>query len=352
MDDIQKINIDKLIERNPINIENKKIEKILKDKTILITGAGSIGAEICRQIVKYSPKELILVDIYENNLYNVEQEMKDIYPKQRVRTIVASIRDKKRIMSIFEKYRPQIVFHTAAHKHVPLMENNAAEVVKNNVFGTYNVVDSAEVYNVQKFILISTDKAVNPKSIMGATKKLCEMLIQAKNKKSKTVFSAVRFGNVLGSEGSVVPLFIRQIKQGNSVTVTHKDTTRFFMTKSEAVALILQSVVYAKGGEIFILNMGDPIKIYDIAKKLIKLSNKDIPIKIVGLRKGEKLHEELITTDEHLLKTKNKRIFYIQESETDIKEIENKIKILYDVVNKYGNEEEKIKDIIKTVTLD
>ena len=233
-------------------------------------GGGSIGEELCRQIMLHDPKQLLMLDIYENSLYNIELELKGKYPNSDIKAIIANIRDEQRMFDLFEEFSPEVVFHAAAHKHVPLMENNPSEAVKNNVFGTYNLVNACDKYKTKRFILISTDKAVNPTNVMGATKRMCEMIIQAKDKESETEYVAVRFGNVLGSNGSVVPLFKRQIKEGGPVTVTHKDITRFFMTIPEAVALVLQSITYAKGGEIFVLNMGEPVKIYDLAKTLIE----------------------------------------------------------------------------------
>ena len=291
---LRDIEIEDLLGREAIQLDNKNIHSLIKNKNVLVTGGGgSIGSELCRQIIKYEPKKLIILDIYENNLYDIEVELKSAYPKADIDAVVASVRDKARLKEVFEEYKPQIVFHAAAHKHVPLMENNPLEAIKNNVFGTYNTVNCADEYNVEKFILISTDKAVNPTNIMGATKRVCEIIVQAKNKISKTEYAAVRFGNVLGSNGSVIPLFKKQITKGGPVTVTHKDITRFFMTIPEAVQLILQAVTYAKGGEIFVLDMGEPVKIYDLAIKMIKLlgyePNVDIPIQITGLRPGEKL---------------------------------------------------------------
>lgn len=283
MNSLRDVQIEDLLGREPVHLDNKNINSLIKNKTVLVTGGGgSIGSELCRQIVKYDPKRLVILDIYENNLYDIEMELRAEYPKLNLEAIVASVRDKARLNNVFETYKPEIVFHAAAHKHVPLMEKSPLEAIKNNVFGTYNVVNCADEYGVEKFVLISTDKAVNPTNIMGASKRVCEMIVQAKNKVSKTEYVAVRFGNVLGSNGSVIPLFKKQIERGGPVTVTHKDITRFFMTIPEAVQLILQAVTYAKGGEIFVLDMGEPVKIYDLAVSLIKLlgyeSNVDIPI--------------------------------------------------------------------------
>ena len=274
---------------------------------------------------------MVILDIYENNLYDIEIELKAEHPKVRIEAVVASVRDKKRLKEVFEEFQPSLVFHAAAHKHVPLMENNPLEAVKNNIFGTYNVVNCADEYEVEKFVLISTDKAVNPTNIMGASKRVCEMIIQAKDKVSQTDYVAVRFGNVLGSNGSVIPLFKRQIEKGGPITVTHKDITRFFMTIPEAVQLILQAVTYAEGGEIFVLDMGEPVKIYDLAVSLIKLlgyePNVDIPIQITGLRPGEKLYEEILMEEEGLEATKHDKIFISQPVHLEMKELEKKLKV-------------------------
>lgn len=286
---LRNVEIEDLLGRDPVELDNNNIKSLIHEKTVLVTGGGgSIGEELCRQIMLHDPKQLLMLDIYENSLYNIELELKSKYPNNDIKAIIANIRDKQRMYDLFEEYSPDVVFHAAAHKHVPLMENNPTEAIKNNVFGTYNLVNACDRYDVKRFILISTDKAVNPTNVMGATKRLCEMIIQAKDKESETEYVAVRFGNVLGSNGSVVPLFKKQIAEGGPVTVTHKDITRFFMTIPEAVALVLQSITYAKGGEIFVLNMGEPVKIYDLAKSLIELSGlklgEDIEIEITGLR--------------------------------------------------------------------
>jgi FlaA1/EpsC-like NDP-sugar epimerase len=320
----------------------------------LVTGGGgSIGSELCRQIMLYNPKKLVIFDIYENNLYDIELELKKAYSKAKIEAIIGSVRDKKRLDEIFQKYKPNLVFHAAAHKHVPLMENNPLEAIKNNVFGTYNVVNASDKYNVEKFIMISTDKAVNPTNIMGATKRICEMIIQAKDKVSKTNFAAVRFGNVLGSNGSVVPLFKKQIAHGGPVTVTNKEITRFFMTIPEAVQLILQAATYAKGGEIFVLDMGEPVKIYDLAVSLIKLSgyepNVDIPIEITGLRPGEKLYEELLMSEEGLTTTKNNKIYIAQPMNITMEAIEDKLNYFRKFKNEEQISEKEIKDIIKNI---
>lgn len=342
---LRDVEIEDLLGRDPIKLDNKNIESLIKNKVILVTGGGgSIGSELCRQIAKYKPEQLVMLDIYENNLYDIEQELKSKYPKLKIEAVVASIRDKKRLESIFEKYNPYLVFHAAAHKHVPLMEKSPLEAIKNNVFGTYNVVNASDKYNVKRFILISTDKAVNPTNIMGATKRICEMIVQAKNKESKTEFAAVRFGNVLGSNGSVVPLFKKQIADGGPVTVTHKEITRFFMTIPEAVELVLQAMTYAAGGEIFVLDMGEPVKIYDLAESLIKLSglvpNEDIEIKVTGLRPGEKLYEELLMGEEGLEKTAHNKIFVAEPLDITMNDVETKLSKFNEILNL---EEDKVK---------
>lgn len=354
MNSLRDVQIEDLLGRDPVHLDNKNINSLIKNKTVLVTGGGgSIGSELCRQIVKYDPKRLVILDIYENNLYDIEMELRAEYPKLNLEAIVASIRDKARLNNVFETYKPEIVFHAAAHKHVPLMEKSPLEAIHNNVFGTYNVVNCADEYGVEKFVLISTDKAVNPTNIMGASKRVCEMIVQAKNKVSKTEYVAVRFGNVLGSNGSVIPLFKKQIERGGPVTVTHKDITRFFMTIPEAVQLILQAVTYAKGGEIFVLDMGEPVKIYDLAVSLIKLlgyePNVDIPIEITGLRPGEKLYEEILMSEEGLTSTKHDKIFISKPMHMEMTELEEKLNILKELEynEKYSNE--NIKNVMKEV---
>lgn len=354
MNSLRYVQIEDLLGRDPVHLDNKNINSLIKNKTVLVTGGGgSIGSELCRQIVKYDPKRLVILDIYENNLYDIEMELRAEYPKLNLEAIVASVRDKARLNNVFETYKPEIVFHAAAHKHVPLMEKSPLEAIHNNVFGTYNVVNCADEYGVEKFVLISTDKAVNPTNIMGASKRVCEMIVQAKNKVSKTEYAAVRFGNVLGSNGSVIPLFKKQIERGGPVTVTHKDITRFFMTIPEAVQLILQAVTYAKGGEIFVLDMGEPVKIYDLAVSLIKLlgyePNVDIPIEITGLRPGEKLYEEILMSEEGLTSTKHDKIFISKPMHMEMTELEEKLNILKELEynEKYSNE--NIKNVMKEV---
>ena len=349
------VQIEDLLGRDPIKLDNKNIGKLIENKVVLVTGGGgSIGSELCRQIIKFKPSKLVIVDIYENNLYDIEQELKFNYPDMEIDAIVASVREKHRLNEIFEQYHPYLVFHAAAHKHVPLMETSPLEAIKNNVFGTYNTVKCADEYGVKRFILISTDKAVNPTNIMGATKRLCELIIQAKNKVSKTEYAAVRFGNVLGSNGSVVPLFKKQIAKGGPVTVTHKEITRFFMTIPEAVSLVLQAMSGAKGGEIFVLDMGEPVKIYDMAIKLIKLSglepNVDIQIKVTGLRPGEKLYEELLMAEEGLTETKHDKIHVARPSDIDMEKLEAKLAKLQHLLDNTNNEQkDEIKDVISEV---
>ncbi len=310
---IREVSVADLLGREQVKVNLDEIMGYIENKVVLVTGGGgSIGSELCRQIATHNPKQLIILDIYENNAYDIEQELKRRFSDLNLLTLIASVRDKVKIERVFEKYRPQIVFHAAAHKHVPLMETSPNEAIKNNVGGTRNVAETAGKYGAEKFVLISTDKAVNPTNVMGASKRICEMIIQAMDKKYKTDYVAVRFGNVLGSNGSVIPLFKKQIKEGGPVTVTHKDIVRYFMTIPEAVSLVLQAGAYAHGGEIFVLDMGNPVRIYDLALNLIKLSNlepfKDIDIKVTGLRPGEKLYEERLMAEEGLVKTANEMI--------------------------------------------
>ena len=311
--DLKEVEIQDLLGRDPIKVNLADIMGYVTDKVVMVTGGGgSIGSELCRQIAANKPKQLIIVDIYENNAYDIQLELKHNYPELNLETLIASVRNEVKVNKLFEIYHPDIVYHAAAHKHVPLMEDSPNEAIKNNVFGTLNVARAADKYNAQKFILISTDKAVNPTNVMGATKRLCEMIVQTYNKRSQTEYVAVRFGNVLGSNGSVIPIFKRQIKEGGPVTVTHPDIIRYFMTIPEAVSLVLQAGAYAKGGEIFILDMGELVRIADMAKKLIKLSgyepDVDIKIEYTGLRPGEKLYEELLMEEEGLQDTPNHMI--------------------------------------------
>lgn len=353
-ENLRDVEIEDILGREPIKLDNRNIESLIKDKIVLVTGAGgSIGSELCRQIIKYKPQILVMLDIYENNLYDIELELKAKYRKTKIEAVIASIRDKKRLEEIFEKYNPYLVFHAAAHKHVPLMENSPLEAIKNNIFGTYNVVNTCDKYKVKRFILISTDKAVNPTNIMGATKRMCEMIVQAKNNVSDTEFAAVRFGNVLGSNGSVVPLFKKQIAEGGPVTVTHKEITRFFMTIPEAVELVLQAMTYAQGGEIFVLDMGEPVKIYDLAESLIRLSgfvpNQEIQIEITGLRPGEKLYEELLIQEEGLEKTAHDKIFVEEPMDITMENIKEKLEKLTDLLNKGNSNLEDTKNVIKEI---
>ena len=311
--DLRNVDVLDLLGRDPVKVDIESIMGYVKDKTVLVTGGGgSIGSELCRQLVSHKPKCLVIFDIYENNAYDIQQELKIKYPDANVVTLIGSIRNTSRLESVFEQYKPDIVYHAAAHKHVPLMEVSPNEAIKNNVVGTWNVAKMADKYGVKKFVMISTDKAVNPTNVMGATKRICEMIIQSFNEKSKTDFVAVRFGNVLGSNGSVIPLFKKQIEAGGPVTVTHPDIIRYFMTIPEAVSLVLQAGAYANGGEIFILDMGEPVKIEDLAKNLIRLSvytlGVDMEIKYTGLRPGEKLYEELLMNEEGMQDTDNKLI--------------------------------------------
>ena len=354
MENLRDVEIEDILGRDPIVLDNNNISNLIEGHVVMVTGGGgSIGSELCRQIMKYNPKELVIVDIYENNLYDIELELKAKYKNIKIDAIVASVRDKKKLDNLFATYRPYLVFHAAAHKHVPLMETSPLEAIKNNVFGTYNVVNCCDKYNVKRFVLISTDKAVNPTNIMGASKRMCEMIVQAKNRESETEFAAVRFGNVLGSNGSVVPLFKKQIAAGGPVTVTHKEITRFFMTIPEAVQLVLQAVTYAKGGEIFVLDMGEPVKIYDLAVSLIKLSglepNVDIPIEITGLRPGEKLYEELLMSEEGLQKTAHNKIFIAEPLDINMEQITQKLDVLHEMIQDEAIPMKEIKHIIKEV---
>ena len=349
------VEIEDLLGRDPIRLENEDIAAFIKDKIVLVTGGGgSIGSELCRQIASFGARELLMVDIYENTLYETELEIRKKYPELNLTAIIASVRDSKRINEIFEKYKPEVVFHAAAHKHVPLMETSPIEAIKNNVFGTYNVAKAANDFGVEKFILVSTDKAVNPTSVMGATKRICEMIIQMQNSKSKTNYVAVRFGNVLGSHGSVIPIFKKQIAQGGPVTVTHKDITRYFMTIPEAVGLILQAITFAEGGEIFVLDMGEPVKIYDLAEKMVRLSgyepNVDMPIVVTGLRPGEKLYEELLVAEEGLSKTIHEKIMVTKIMDFNANEVNEDLEMLRNIVDsKDAVNKDKIKKLIKKI---
>lgn len=334
---VREVRYEDLLGRAPVEVNQAGIGAFLEGKTVLVTGGGgSIGSELCRQIIKYHPGKLIIFDIYENNAYEIQMELERHYPEQEIITLIGSVRDYDRLNRMFETYQPQIIYHAAAHKHVPLMENSPNEAIKNNCFGTLNMAKLADLHEAENFTLISTDKAVRPTNVMGATKRVCEMIIQGYAKKSKhTRYAAVRFGNVLGSNGSVIPLFLKQIEEGGPVTVTHKEITRFFMTIPEAVSLVLQASLFAKGGEIFVLDMGKPVKIYEMAENLIRMKgykpNEDIMIEITGLRPGEKLYEELLMDEEGLTKTANEKIFVghpiAMNTEIFFEQLENMIQI-------------------------
>ena len=310
---LKDVDVNDLLGRDPISVDLDSIMGYVSGKVILVTGGGgSIGSELCRQIAEHKPRRLIIVDIYENTTYDVQNELKMRYPELDLVVLIASVRNTNRMNRIFETYQPEIIYHAAAHKHVPLMEESPNEAIKNNVIGTWKLVEAADLYHVRRFVMISTDKAVNPTNIMGASKRICEMIIQTYNRRSETEYVAVRFGNVLGSNGSVIPLFQKQIERGGPVTVTHPDIVRYFMTIPEAVSLVLQAGAYAKGGEIFVLDMGEPVRILDLARNLILLSgnkpDEDIPIVFTGLRPGEKLYEEMLMEEEGLQETKNRLI--------------------------------------------
>lgn len=334
---MRKIKVEDLLGRDPIIFDKNQYGDYLIGKTILVTGGGgSIGSELCRQIAKIPPKKLIILDVYENSAYEIQQELKRKYGSNlNLEVEIITICDKSQLERLFEKEKIDVVFHAAAHKHVPLMEKNAEEAVKNNVFGTLNLLECADKYGVQRFVQISTDKAVNPTNIMGATKRICEMMVQSKDKTSKTEFVAVRFGNVLGSNGSVIPLFEEQIKTMGPVTVTHPDIIRYFMTIPEAVSLVLTAGGLAKGGEIFVLDMGEPVKIKSLAENLIRLSgfvpHEDIKIEYVGLRPGEKLYEELLMDEEGIKKTESKKIYIGHPINMDEKAFYDDIEKLRDV---------------------
>lgn len=354
LSDLKDVEVQDLLGRDQIEVNLSEIMGYVKDKVVMVTGGGgSIGSELCRQIAASNPKQLIIVDIYENNAYDIQLELKDKYPHLNLETLIASVRNTDKINNLFEQYHPDIVYHAAAHKHVPLMEDSPCEAVKNNVFGTLNVVRAADKYGTKRFILISTDKAVNPTNVMGATKRMCEMIVQSYNKKSNTEYVAVRFGNVLGSNGSVIPLFKKQIKAGGPVTVTHPDIIRYFMTIPEAVSLVLQAGAYAKGGEIFVLDMGEPVKIDDMARNLIKLSGYepdiDIKIEYTGLRPGEKLFEELLMKEEGMQDTPNKLIHIGKPIELDEEKFFNQLVHLKEVAYQDSTDIRKdIKEIVDT----
>ena len=331
--ELRPVEIEDLLGREPVKTNLETITGYLKDRVVLVTGGGgSIGSELCRQIAAAAPRQLVIVDIYENNAYDIQQELRRKYPNLKLVVLIASVRNTNRMNKIFETYLPDIVFHAAAHKHVPLMEESPNEAIKNNVFGTLKTVQAADRYGVERFVLISTDKAVNPTNIMGASKRLCEMIVQAYSRRSKTEYVAVRFGNVLGSNGSVIPLFKQQIREGGPVTVTHPDIIRYFMTIPEAVSLVLEAGASAQGGEIFVLDMGEPVKILDLAKNLIRLSgfipDEDIRIEFSGLRPGEKLYEERLMAEEGLQKTENDSISVAKPIEMNDEEFFQALELL------------------------
>ena len=347
---LRKVRIEDLLGRDEIVINDGNIRKLIEGKVIFVTGgAGSIGSELSRQIARYSPKQLINIDINENSIYFLELEIKRKYPNLELVSEICNVREKKKLEILFEKYRPNIVFHAAAHKHVPLMEHNPEEAIKNNIFGTKNVAECADKYGVERMVLISTDKAVNPTNVMGASKRACELVIQHMDKVAKhTKYMAVRFGNVLGSNGSVIPIFRKLLEEGKNLTLTHKDITRYFMTIPEAAQLVIEAGSLGNGGEIFILDMGKPVKIYDLAQTMIKLSNSDVGIDIVGLRPGEKLFEELLYDINSAIKTENKKIFItkIEDGEVDITQFFEK---LWEA-GQHANIDE-IKDIMKKLVV-
>ena len=351
---VRDVNYEDLLGRDSVIIRNPELHDFVHDKVVMVTGGGgSIGSELCRQIAANEPKKLIIVDIYENSTYELEVELRRNYPDTDLEVLIASVRDYDRLETIFVKYRPDVVYHAAAHKHVPLMETSPNEAIKNNCLGTLNLVKLSDKYGVRRFVMISTDKAVRPTNVMGATKRICEMIVQTYNNRSETEFVAVRFGNVLGSNGSVIPLFLKQIEAGGPVTLTHRDITRFFMTIPEAVSLVLTAGLMAKGGEIFILDMGEPVKIYDLACNLIKMKGyrpeEDIQIEVVGLRPGEKLYEELLMAEEGLQETENQKIHIGKPIEIDEEEFLKKLDRLIDKAeDNMADIRRDIKDICPT----
>lgn len=351
---LRDIDIEDLLGREPVKLDIENIAVYLKNKVVLVTGGGgSIGSELCRQIAKFHPSNLLILDIYENNAYDLQNELKFLYPELNLNVLIGSVRDRQRVEDIFRLYKPDVVFHAAAHKHVPLMEDNPGEAIKNNVFGTLNVVQCADKFGAKRFVLISTDKAVNPTNVMGATKRICEMIIQAIDQHSKTEFVAVRFGNVLGSNGSVIPLFKKQIEKGGPVTVTHPEINRFFMTIPEAAQLVIQAGAMAEGGEIFVLDMGQPVKIVDLANDLIRLSGlepgKDIKIVFTGLRPGEKLYEEVLMEEEGLKKTAHEKICVGTLSDIDYNILLKELEKLDNIINHLPDQVRSVlKDIVPT----
>lgn len=349
---MREVDLKDLLGRDEVKLDKEEINKYIKGKTVLVTGGGgSIGSELCRQIAKFNPKKLVILDIYENNAYDLQNELNRRFKDLSKDVVIASVRDRSRLEEIFKEYNPEIIFHAAAHKHVPLMEFSPNEAIKNNVVGTLNIAECAHKFGAEKFVLISTDKAVNPTNVMGATKRMCEMIVQAYDSQSKTEFVAVRFGNVLGSNGSVIPLFKKQIAEGGPVTLTHKNITRYFMLIPEAAQLVLQAGAFAEGGEIFVLDMGKSVKIYDLAENLIKLSgyepHKDIKIEVTGLRPGEKLYEELLMDEEGLTKTRHEKIFIGKPGEFKLSEVKRDVAKLLNA--SISGDKQRIKDMLKEV---
>lgn len=348
---LRPVSIEDLLGREEIQVNLDEIMGYVSNKIVMVTGGGgSIGSELCRQIASHNPKQLIIFDIYENNAYDIQQELIRNNPDLNLVVLIGSVRDENRLDDIFCKYRPDIVYHAAAHKHVPLMEKSPNEAIKNNVLGTYKLVKMADRWGVKKFVQISTDKAVNPTNIMGASKRICEMIVQTFNKQSDTDYVAVRFGNVLGSNGSVIPLFKKQIAEGGPVTVTHPDIIRYFMTIPEAVSLVLQAGAYAKGGEIFVLDMGEPVKILDLAKNMIRLSGltlgRDIEIEFTGLRPGEKLYEELLMDEEGMTDTPNRLIHIGHPIEVDEGKLYQALQVLEEAAD---NETDDMRMIVESI---
>ncbi len=352
LNQLREVRVDDLLRRDPVKLDNKSICGYLEGKKVLVTGGGgSIGAELIRQIAYFQPEKILLFDVSENSVFHVTRELETLFPQLDLVPLVGTIQDRERVREVFAAHRPQVIFHAAAYKHVPLMEINPAEAVKNNIFGTINVCEEAHNFSAECFVLISSDKAVNPTNVMGATKRIAELVIQARDKQSKTDYMAVRFGNVLGSEGSVIPLFKEQIKKGGPVTITHPEVTRYFMTIPEAVQLVIQAGAMAEGGEIFILDMGEPVRILDLARDLIRLCGlepeTDIPISFVGLRPGDKMYEELILEEEDVLKTRHEKIFVSKPVANDFEIFSREIAQLEKQLSR-GNREivQKIKEII------
>ena len=345
---LREVRIEDLLGRDPVEMDATSVGAFLKGKCVMVTGGGgSIGSELCRQIAAFRPSRLVILDIYENGAYDLQQELRRTHPDLNFDVVIASVRDRDRVDQIMARYLPQVLFHAAAHKHVPLMEFNPMEAVKNNIFGTLNIAQSASAYGVKRFVMISTDKAVNPTNVMGCTKRVAEMIVQSMDKISETEFVAVRFGNVLGSNGSVIPLFRQQIMSGGPVTVTHPDIIRYFMTIPEAVQLVLQAGALAEGGEIFLLDMGEPVRIDDLARKLIRLSglepDKDIPIIYTGLRPGEKLFEELLLAEEETKPTRIPKIFIAKPSDITFEDFQAKL----DELEQHDNHTDRIRKILK-----